>query len=390
MKYVAFIPLRGGSKSVPRKNVKPIAGKPLCLWAIEAASGATRIDRVYVATDDPEIRRVVEAARLPRVEVVDRDPSTATDTASTESAMLEFCGKVEFESIVLIQATSPLLTSEELDAAIGRFEELGADSLVTVVAQKRFIWQVDAEGWGAPQNYEPACRPRRQDFDPYYVENGAFYVSRRAGLLATGSRLFGRVAAFPMAEETFTELDEPADWTILAAFLEQRRQGGGDLAARAKQLRMVLSDVDGVLTDSGMYYSNSGDELKKFNTRDGKGFELLRLAGLEVGIITAEDTALVARRAEKLKLTHLVQGSRDKVRDLLLLLDRTGLRPEQVAYIGDDLGDVGILGRVGLAACPADATPEARAMAHYVCERAGGDGAVRELAELILALRAQH
>lgn len=387
MKYVAFIPLRGGSKSIPKKNIRPIAGKPLCLWAIEEAARAQRIDHVYVATDSAEIRKVVEERGIPKVTVVDRGAETATDTASTESAMLEFSAKSEFEHIVLIQATSPLITSHDLDTAIAEFEAAGADSLLSAVPQKRFLWDRDASGLAKPRNYDPVKRPRRQEFSAYHVENGAFYVSKKAGLVQTGSRLFGRIALYEMSEDTYLEIDEPSDWIAIEQALALRRRDDGDLASRARRIRIVLSDVDGVLTDSGMYYTDDGDELKKFNTRDGKGFELLRNAGIRTGIITAENTRIVERRAAKLKLDHLVQGSKDKLSSLREILGATGLGLDEVAYIGDDLGDVEILGAVGFAACPKDAVPEARSSVHYVCERNGGEGAVRELAELLLSLR---
>lgn len=389
MKYVAFIPLRGGSKSIPGKNIRPIAGKPLCQWAIEAAVGSTYIDDVFVATDSPEIGRLVGAIGHPKIHVVGRSAATATDTASTDSAMLEFAETREFEHMVLIQATSPLLQTADLDAAIETYERRGADSLVSVVPQKRFVWAVDSEGRAIPQNYDPRSRPRRQEFAPYYVENGAFYLSRRDGLLCTRSRLFGEVVAHVMAEETFHELDEPVDFQIIEQLLLARQRHDVSLAERARRIRLVLTDVDGVLTDAGMYYSEAGDELKKFNTRDGKGFELLRLSGLRVGIVTSEQTALVERRAAKLKVDLVRQGAVDKAPVFEQILAETGLEPAEVAYMGDDLADLPVLARVGLAACPADAMPVVRERAHYVSSKSGGAGCFRDLAELVLQHREQ-
>lgn len=299
--------------------------------------------------------------------------------------MLEFAASREFEHLVLIQATSPLLESQDLDEAIARYERAGADSLVTVVEQRRFIWSVDAGGQATPQNYDPAARPRRQEFSPYFVENGAFYVSRREGLLATKSRLFGQMLAYPMPEETFLELDEKSDLLVIEKLLEERRRARSPLARRLERIRLVLTDVDGVLTDSGMYYGNSGEELKKFNTRDGKGLELLRAAGIQIGIITAEQTELVARRASKLKVDHLYQGAHNKIPAFEEILGKTGLSAEQVAYIGDDLGDLPVLRSVGLSACPSDAIAVVRESVHYVCRSPGGGGCVRELSELVLA-----
>ncbi len=389
MSYVAFIPLRGGSKGIPGKNIKPIAGKPLCRWTIEAAVGATRVERVYVATDSQEIANVVRSFGFDKVEVVGRGAATATDTASTESAMLEFAEQRDFGHMVLIQATSPLLTSRDLDVAIEKFERERADSLVTVVEQKRFTWTLGDGGVAVPTNYDPLRRPRRQDFSPYYVENGAFYISERTGLLRHQCRLFGRMSAHVMAEETFHEIDEPVDWKIIEAFLLERSRlsEGRSFAERARRIKLVLTDVDGVLTDSGMYYSENGDELKKFNTRDGKAFELLRNVGIRGGIVTSEDTKLVERRAKKLRLDFLIQGAKEKMPALERVMAETGLSAEEIAFVGDDLADVPVLAKVGLSACPADAVGEAKAVASYVCTARGGEGCVRELVERILAVR---
>jgi 3-deoxy-D-manno-octulosonate 8-phosphate phosphatase (KDO 8-P phosphatase) len=161
-----------------------------------------------------------------------------------------------------------------------------------------------------------------------------------------------------------------------------------DLHARARAVRLVLTDSDGVLTDNGVYYSARGEEMKRFSIRDGMGVERLRkLAGVEVGIITGEISGAVEQRAAKLQISELHLGIKDKANLLDQILARTGLEPREVAFIGDDTNDVEIMGRVGLAGCPADATPFARAAAHFVCPSQGGHGAFRDFAELIIAAK---
>ena len=155
-----------------------------------------------------------------------------------------------------------------------------------------------------------------------------------------------------------------------------------------KQIRIVATDVDGVLTDAGMYYSESGDEWKKFNTRDGMGIKLLQKAGFVTAIITQERTKLVARRAEKLAIPELHQGVMDKLSVLREMVARHGMSLDQVAYIGDDVNDLEALQAVGLSASPADGMPVIRAAVDYVCEKKGGEGCVRELAELLLRTQA--
>jgi YrbI family 3-deoxy-D-manno-octulosonate 8-phosphate phosphatase len=157
--------------------------------------------------------------------------------------------------------------------------------------------------------------------------------------------------------------------------------------ATLTQVRMLAMDVDGVLTDAGMYYSETGDELKKFNTRDGMGIKMLQAAGLVTAFITREKTAIVERRGRKLAVPEVHQGVEDKLADLTRLARKYGLTLAQVAYIGDDVNDLDALRAVGFSAAPADAMPVVLDAVHYVCAKKGGEGAVRELTDLLLAAR---
>ena len=154
-----------------------------------------------------------------------------------------------------------------------------------------------------------------------------------------------------------------------------------------QQIRLFATDVDGVLTDGGMYYSESGDEWKKFNTRDGMGIKLLQKAGLITAIVTQERTRLVARRAEKLAIPELHQGVMDKLSVIRDMAERHGISLRQIAYIGDDVNDMEALKAVGFSAAPADSLPQVRKIVDYICRLKGGEGAVRELAEMILQSR---
>jgi 3-deoxy-D-manno-octulosonate 8-phosphate phosphatase (KDO 8-P phosphatase) len=151
-----------------------------------------------------------------------------------------------------------------------------------------------------------------------------------------------------------------------------------------KNIRLFATDVDGVLTDAGMYYSESGDEWKKFNTRDGMGIKLLQKAGLITAIVTQERTKLVARRAEKLTIPEVHQGAMDKLSVVREMAGRYGVTLDQVAYIGDDINDLETLKAVGFSAAPADGLPQVLAVVDYVCRKKGGEGAVREIIDMIL------
>jgi N-acylneuraminate cytidylyltransferase len=392
MKYVAIIPLRAGSKGIPRKNLKLLAGKPLFQWTLEAAAGTKAIDHVFVSTDDAEIKQAVESLALEKVSAINRSPETATDTASTESVLIEFAQNYDFENLILIQATSPLLRSEDLEAGIEEFQASAADSLLSVARQKRFLWEEKADGTARATNYDPIERPRRQDFNGFLAENGAFYISKRDGLLQTENRLFGKIATHEMPEISYFEIDEPLDWQIMEGLLQQRSALGNlnlnttnakpslqELRDRAKKIKLFISDVDGVLTDSGMYYTEKGDEIKKFNTRDGKAFELLRNMGIKTGIITAENTKIVEDRARKLKIDYLEQGAVDKIHALKRMMQAAGVRSDEVAYVGDDLGDITALKQVALSFCPQDAAREAIKTALIIVQTNGGSGVIRNI-----------
>ena len=167
---------------------------------------------------------------------------------------------------------------------------------------------------------------------------------------------------------------------------------GPDLSARAAGIRLLVSDVDGVLTDAGVYYGAKGEELKRFSMRDGMGVELLRQAGVRTAWLTREQSPIVAARAKKLQV-DLWSGERDKRQALPRLVQELGVDPRAVAYIGDDVNDLEALAWVaeaGLAACPSDAVPQVEAVAHYVTTARGGYGAFRELCDLILSSQKEH
>jgi len=179
---------------------------------------------------------------------------------------------------------------------------------------------------------------------------------------------------------------EGADGTAHAG----RELAREELARRARSLRLVLTDVDGVLTDSGVYYSAEGEAMKRFNVRDGMGVELLREKGIITAFLTRERSPIVSHRAEKLRMHLYYMGIQDKRAHLPQIARDTGFSLAELAYIGDDVNDLGILDAIaerGLTATPHDAHPTVIPLAHYRCTATGGHGAFREFADWILELR---
>ncbi len=219
---IAFIPVRGGSKSIPLKNIKMLAGYPLVYWTAMAANNAKCIDKVIIATDSDEIKNTVKNFNFNKVEVYDRDPDNAQDLSTTESVMLEFINKQKFnddDNLFLIQATSPLLKTRFIDEMYEQFLSEKADSALSCVITKRFFWSED----GCSINYDYMNRPRRQDFKGVLMENGACYINSVKNILKCKNRLFGKISVYKMPEYTAAEIDEPDDFIIIEKLMEKHR-----------------------------------------------------------------------------------------------------------------------------------------------------------------------
>ena len=385
---VAYIPLRGGSKSIPRKNIKPIAGKPLAYWVIKAACECACIDLVFVCTDCDNIREVVSGFGFDKLRVIRRSAESASDTATTEYGMMEFARARSFSNIALIQATSPLLDGKDIEEGFALLQQEGVDSVLSTVRQKRFIWKKADNDLVVPLNYDYAMRPRRQDFGGFLVENGAFYLTGRESLLQSGNRISGNIKTVEMPEWTYIELDEPDDWAIMESLLINKHKTS-ELPDKIPEIKMFLTDCDGTLTDGGMYYSVRGEEMKKFNTRDGAGLRMLKDSGIITGIITGEASKIVRRRAEKLGIDEVHLGISDKLAVIKSLCVKFGIDMRHVAYIGDDLNDYEAICNVGMGMCVADSMQEIKNAAAMITSAKGGKGAVREAAEFCISLMRQ-
>lgn len=380
---IAFIPVRGGSKSIPLKNIKPFCGKPLVYWNVSALQESQSVDKIVVATDSPVIKETVSAFGFNKVELYDRKVENASDTASTESVMLEYIEAVHLSDddvFMLVQATSPLTETKHFGEGLRLYNSGKYDSVLTCVRNYRFFWSDD----GTSKNYDYMNRPRRQNFNGMFMENGAFYINSVKNIKTSGNRLSGKIGIYEMPEYTATEIDEPDDWIILENLMQ--RHVLFKKKADYSKIKLVISDVDGVLTDGGMYYSENGDELKKFNTRDGMAFQILREHGIKTAIITSENTKMVERRAAKLHIDFLKQGKHNggKLEAAKEICQELGISLAEVAFVGDDVNDIELLEQVGFAFCPADAAGKVKSVTGiHVLSAKGGEGVIREILETL-------
>ena len=375
---LAVIPARGGSKGVPGKNVARIGGVPLVARAVRAALGASHIDQVVVSTDDPDIARAAEQAGAT---IVQRPAELAGDTATSEAALTHAIGEVHGEQppeiVVMIQATSPFITSEELDDLVGVIKA-GADSAFTAAPFHGFVWRSANNAVGV--NHDSARRPRRQDREPEWLETGAAYAMRTDGFARSGHRFFGRIVAVPTAPERVLEIDEPGDLAraqVLAGLLDQEhRPGPGEVDA-------VVLDFDGTQTDDRAWIDVEGVERVAVHRGDGLGIAAILRAGLPVLMLSTEVTPIVAGRAQKLGV-ECRHGITKKGAELVRWMGEHRLDPQRVLYVGNDVNDLPCFEQVGWPVAVASAQPSVRAAARAVTSVPGGHGAIREIASWIL------
>jgi YrbI family 3-deoxy-D-manno-octulosonate 8-phosphate phosphatase len=383
-RVLALIPARGGSRGIPRKNVRPLGGKPLIVHTIEHARHATSIGRVVVSTDDEETGSV---ARAHGADVVPRPQELSGDTASSESALLHALDYLrdeesyEPELVVFLQATSPIRRPNDVDEAVAELRRSGDDSLFSACRVHGFVWRQEGDALRS-FSYDFHHRTRRQDSPEDLVENGSIYVFKPWVLRETGNRLGGRITVYRMDPLDSFQIDEPGDFELAERLLAIRPPSVPP--PEWDRLAMLVLDFDGVLTDNGVHVAEGGQETVRCDRRDGWGIARLQEAGVPVVVISTEKNRVVEARCKKLGIECYSDCS-EKLVVLRELARRRGLPPEQIAYVGNDENDVACLGWVGLPIAVADAGAGARAAAHFITQRPGGHGAVREVCDLILA-----
>jgi N-acylneuraminate cytidylyltransferase len=379
MKKTAIIPVRKGSKGIPGKNKKKMLGRPLFSWVLSAAIFSD-LDVVIVFTDDVEILNFIDKEYTWTSKVIGilRSDASANDTALTESAMLECAEKInyDFDVFCLLQATSPLTTSEDINNALRQIAEQNKASVLSVVKTHRFIWNSD----GTAQNYDVFNRPRRQDFEGLLIENGAIYASTKEAFLNSKNRVSGTIALIEMPEETLMEIDSSSDWNIVEQLLATRQK---NIKKQTRLIYLVL-DVDGVFTDGSVYYDSKGELVKKFDMRDGMGLEILRQNGVEVVVITSENSKLVQKRMEKLQIQHVFLGVKDKYAFMQNFIQHEKTSWSNLAYVGDDINDLACICTAGWSFAPANATKIVKQHVNFILANSSGRGAIREVCEWIM------
>ena len=386
MQTLAIIPARGGSKGIPHKNIQRLCGKPLIAWNIEAARASAHIHRVVVSTDDAAIANI---SMQYGAEVVWRPPDISGDTATSESALLHVLHYLQQaenylpELLVFLQCTSPLTATEDIDHCINTLLEQQADTAATVTDFHYFLWQntpLGADGI----NHDKRVRPRRQDREQQLLETGAVYVMKTAGFLAQKHRFFGKTALAEMPRERVLEIDEPVDLLVAEVRLRQllTKQIQNLLP---ENLQAVVFDFDGVMTNNRVIINELGQEAVVCDRGDGMGIDYLKRQDVRLAVISTESNPVVKARCNKLGLECFHNLGYAKHEALLKWCTQYSIDPTALVYLGNDINDIECMKYAGCAVVPADAHPTVLPFAHIILQRNGGEGAVRELCDLILS-----
>jgi len=382
---VAIIPARGGSKGLPRKNVLPLAGRPLIAWTIDAALRAERVGRVIVSTDDPEIASI--GGRY-GAEVIMRPESISGDLASSEDALLHALNALQEdnrglpETLAFLQCTSPLTEPADIDGTVALVEDGGADTALAAVDFHYFLWREDKTEGACGINHDKSVRQMRQERDPQFLESGAVYAMRTDGFMEHRHRFFGRTALHEMPLSRRLEIDEPVDFEMAEVLLRARLRSA-QRTLLPDPVEAVIFDFDGVWTDNRVLVREDGIEAVMCDRGDGMGLGMLKKAGIPALVMSKERNPVVAARCAKLGVQCL-QAIDDKRSALTHWLKERGHSADRCVYVGNDVNDAEPLKMVGCGVVVADGHADVLPLASIVLTRRGGDGAVRELCDMIL------
>ncbi len=402
---LAIIPARGGSKGIPRKNIRDFGGYPLLAWSVAAGLQAETVTRVIVSTDDEEIAAVARAwgAETPFLRPAEFAQDDTTDLPVFVHALAWLAEHEGYRPDVVVQLrpTSPIRPAGLVDAAVRRLlAHPDADCVRGVVPagqNPHKMWRLPQGEDGPMTNLldvpgiaEPYNAPR-QSLPPVYWQTGHVDAIRPRTILQKRSMSGERIYPLVIDPRYTVDIDNLYDWAkyewlLTFGGLEDIVWPGQPKRPFPRRVRLLALDFDGVLTDNRVWTDETGREMVAASRGDGFGIAALKRAGVDVVVISKERNPVVAARCAKMQVQHF-QGVDDKATLFRKLLAERGLSADEVIYVGNDLNDLPVFPLAGWAAAVADAEPRVRRAADYVLARRGGQGAVRELCDLILNQR---
>ncbi len=384
---ILIIPVRGGSKGIPYKNLKTVNGITLVERAIRTSLRA-KIDEIIVSTDSEEIKNVVK--KYPTIKIQNRSNETSGDTASTESVILEVIKDLGADwpknsSIGFYQVTSPFVESKTINEC---FEK--ADKGEVGFSAKEFhyfVWE-QKEKW-IPINHPNDFRPRRQDLNKKIIETGAIYAFPLLNFLEKKYRFCANPNPVLVEEKTAMEIDSIDELKLANLLATQYEISNFDDFSGIKLPKIIFTDFDGCLTDDKVKVNMFGKETVRANRKDGLAVKRLRKLGIEVVISTSETNKVVDIRAKKMKV-ELLKGLENKVEAISKYLNEKSLNWSDVWYLGNDINDLGAIEKAELSLCPLDAAIEVFEKAKVVLSRRGGEGLLSEIASRLERNKIEH
>jgi N-acylneuraminate cytidylyltransferase len=372
---ILIIPARGGSKGIPKKNLKTVNGISLIERALRSAL-KSKVDQVIVSTDDKEISEI--AIKYGAV-VHNRSSENSGDSASTESVILEVIDKFENKwpsgaVVGFIQATSPFVSSKTVNECFDLAEQ-GYSSFSAKNFQG-FVWE-KIDKW-APVNHPFEYRPRRQELNEKVVETGAIYCFPLQQFKEKKYRFCSEPKPVLVDNITGTEIDEISELE-LANLLATQYESSDFEFKNIKLPKIIFTDFDGCLTDDKVKVNIFGKESVKANRKDGLAVKRLEKLGIKVVITTSETNEVVATRAQKMKIEAL-RGLLNKKDSISTYLKKASLSWDDAWYLGNDVNDLEPMQKVALSFCPLDASIEVFKIADVVLSRRGGEGVLAEIA----------
>lgn len=382
---LAIIPARCGSKGIPGKNLRQVGGVSLLVRSIQSVQDCLPGGRVFVSTDSTEY---VEEAKAAGAHVIERPAELASDEASSEAALLHALDQIEVieeglpEVFFFLQCTSPLLRSADLTKAYNLLWEREADVVFSGTPFYHFLWKKDQKDSWTGINHDPMIRERRQDREQQVLENGAFYLMRTKGFRSSCHRFFGKVVPYLMPPERSLEIDSPSD-LLMAETMANYLDRLAKIDKLPDKPKALVLDFDGVLTDNRVVTDQRGEESVVCDRADGMGLELLRnQTDLEVAVFSKERNPVVDARCAKLGIPCF-SARDDKLGALKTWLQERGIRAADCCFVGNDVNDRECMEAVGCGVAVADAHLEVLPSANLVLANKGGQGAVREICDLL-------
>ena len=401
MKAVAVIPARYASTRLPGKPLLDICGKPLIQHVWETVTRARGLDEVVVATDDARIAHAVQAFG-------GKVCMTSPDCRSGSDRVREVAASLAADVYVNVQGDEPLLEASAIERLRDVFTENVSVQVATLCSsiseeQARSPHQVKVIRDHAENalyfSRAPLPFVRESGESTEFLGHVGIYAYRADALRGFASLPFSPLEQAEKLEQLrFLQagiairvlevppmgvgVDTPEDLERVRAVVRKRRRA--EALEKLKRVRLVITDVDGVLTDGGLYYGPDGECLKRFHARDGLGVRLLQQAGIQVAVLSGRDCPALRKRLADLGITEAVLGQVDKRAGLSGIIERCGVSAEEVAFIGDDIPDMEVFGLCGVSVTVGDASDYVKARADLVLECQGGQGAFRELLDVIL------